>query len=172
MVSWFYRVFLGLFEPITILFFSFNIISFIVQDIRYDKNVFSTFRISALSPNQTESKKQNKIPCQTAVKQLHCTQYGVQMFKNWSCDRKLTIQIQSTSLISIKLEMFAKHLCRLPFKHLRRKWTDTAKVLELVTPKGHNSIKNCPIVPKMKYDLDIIKIICIPNFLFVRLGLC
>lgn len=25
-------------------------------------------------------KKQNKIPCQTAVKQLHCTQYGVQMF--------------------------------------------------------------------------------------------
>lgn len=69
--------------------------------------------------------------------------------------------------------MFAKHLCRLPFKHLRRKGTDTAKNLELVTPKGHNSIKKiCPIVPKMEYDLDFIKILCIPNFLFVRLGLC
>lgn len=49
---------------------------------------------------------------------------------------------------------------------------DIVKNLELFMFKGYNFIKNCLIVFKMKYDLDIIKIICILNFFFVRLGFC
>jgi hypothetical protein len=80
--------------------------------------------------------------------------------------------------------MFVKHLCppwtfiigyQISFQYvqpLRRKWLETANNWNFSNCKGHNSAKNCSIVPKTELDLDILVINLYTKYHFSMCNLC
>lgn len=60
----------------------------------------------------------------------------------------------------------------LPWKRSQRKQTETAKNWNCFNPKGHNSVGNCSIEPKIKLELDIIIINLYIKFHFYTCNRC